>query len=228
MSIAFFRSNCNRGYFGIVRILTIRTENYGVSTAVDQQGVHIPKQGKWGHCQKFCKQVKEVVLWLFNNQINKKDRHKCNCINYKKCGSMFEIIKELSTKVNFTQVLHVQNQICDKIEQRRIELGKTSGFERLYHKVVAHYFGGMRLHLRALRPKLKRSARLAYVVGDQLSFLMVPVATAQLLGEVAEAEGFSVVGCDLWRERIGTKVRNDLANRRTVKVREEILLLKLR
>ena len=115
--------------------------------------------------------------------------------------------------------------ICDAIESRRIELGKTSGFERLYHKVVAHYFGGMRRHLRALRAKLKPGARLAYVVGDQLSFLMVPVPTATLLGEVAESEGYRTIGCDLWRERVGTKVRNDVDGRRTVRVREEVLLL---
>ena len=77
--------------------------------------------------------------------------------------------------------------VCRQIEERRIELEKDSGFERLYHKVVAHYFGGMRRHLRALRPKLRRGASLAYVVGDQLSFLMVPVATAKLLAEVAQA-----------------------------------------
>lgn len=116
-------------------------------------------------------------------------------------------------------------KICKQIEQRRIELNKDSGFERLYHKVVAHYFGGMRRHLRALRPKLRRGARLAYVVGDQLSFLMVPVATAQLLTEVAEAEGYKIVGCNLWRERIGTKVRNSQTNEKTVRVREEVLLL---
>jgi tRNA G10 N-methylase Trm11 len=69
-------------------------------------------------------------------------------------------------------------KVCRQIERRRIELEKDSGFERLYHKVVAHYFGGMRRHLRTLRPKLRAKARLAYVVGDQLSYLMVPVATA--------------------------------------------------
>lgn len=115
--------------------------------------------------------------------------------------------------------------VCQKIEQRRIQLGKTSGFERLYHRVVAHYFGGMRRHFRALRPKLKPNAYLAYVVGDQLSFLMVPVATAQLLGEVAKAEGFRVVGRELWRERIGTKVRNSETEQRPVRVREEVLIL---
>ena len=115
--------------------------------------------------------------------------------------------------------------VCQKIERRRTELEKTSGFEKLYHKVVAHYFGGMRRHLRALHPKLKPKASLAYVLGDQLSFLMVPIATAALLGEVAEAEGFKVVGRELWRERIGTKIRNSETNQRTVRVRDEILIL---
>ncbi len=115
--------------------------------------------------------------------------------------------------------------VCQKIERRRVELGKTSGFEKLYHKVVAHYFGGMRRHLRALRPKLKPKSSLAYVLGDQLSFLMVPIATAELLGQVAEAEGFKVLGRELWRERVGTKVRNSETNQRTVRVREEILIL---
>jgi len=115
--------------------------------------------------------------------------------------------------------------VCKAIEDRRIELSKTSGFERLYHKVVAHYFGGMRRHLRALKPKLKRRAKLAYVVGDQLSFLMVPVATAVLLGEVAEAEGYRVLGIDLWRERVGTKVRNAVNGDKTVRIREEVLIL---
>lgn len=115
--------------------------------------------------------------------------------------------------------------VCRQIERRRIELGKTSGFEKLYHKVVAHYFGGMRKHLRTLRPYLRKHAKLAYVVGDQLSFLMVPVYTAKLLSEIAVAEGYSVKGIDLWRERIGTKVRNARNGARTVRVREEVLIL---
>ena len=126
---------------------------------------------------------------------------------------------------NVEEFVSIQ-RVCNEIEKRRIELGKDSGFERLYHKVVSHYFGGMRRHLRALRPKLRSNARLAYVVGDQLSFLMVPVATAKLLAEVAQAEGYKMIGCELWRERVGTKVRNSLSNEKTVRVREEILLLR--
>jgi len=117
-------------------------------------------------------------------------------------------------------------RVCEAIESRRKQLDKTSGFERLYHKVVGHYFGGMRRHFRQLRDKLIPGAQLAYVVGDQLSFLMVPVPTATLLAQVAEAEGLEVIGCDLWRERTGTKIRNDTEGRRIVKVREEVLLLR--
>ncbi len=109
------------------------------------------------------------------------------------------------------------NRICEQIEARRKELGKTSGFEKLYHKVVAHYFGGMARHFDALRRKLVPGSKCAYVVGDQLSFLRVPIPTAVLLGEVAEEYGFRVVGCDLWRTRLGTKSGT--------RVREEVLIL---
>lgn len=118
----------------------------------------------------------------------------------------------------------IQN-VCREIERRRIELEKDSGFERLYHKVVAHYFGGMRRHLRALWPRLRRKARLAYVVGDQFSFLMVPIATAKLLSEVAVAEGYKTLAIDLWRERTGTNVKNSITNEKTIRVREEVLIL---
>jgi hypothetical protein len=83
----------------------------------------------------------------------------------------------------------------------------------------------MRRHLRALWPKLRRKAKLAYVVGDQLSFLMIPVETAKLLAEIAAADGYKIVGCELWRERVGTKVRNSTTNEKIVRVREEVLIL---
>ena len=53
-------------------------------------------------------------------------------------------------------------RIAGEIEERRIELGKTSGFERLYHRVTKLYFGGMARHLAALRKALRPGAQLAY------------------------------------------------------------------
>ncbi len=108
-------------------------------------------------------------------------------------------------------------RLADEIETRRIELGKTSGFERMYARVIRLYFGGMARHLAELRPLLKPGARLAYVVGDQASFFQVLIRTGTLLAELAEALGYRVDSIDLFRTRLATATRAQL--------REEVVLL---
>ncbi|MDX9993171.1 MAG: DNA methyltransferase [Anaerolineales bacterium] len=49
-------------------------------------------------------------------------------------------------------------RIADAIEKRRIELGKNSGFEKLYAKATKLYFGGMAQHLSELRKALRPGA----------------------------------------------------------------------
>src|ERR1035437_7870086 len=78
-------------------------------------------------------------------------------------------------------------RIAAEIEQRRIALGKTSGFERLYARVTKLYFGGMKQHLADLRSVLRPGAKLAYVVGDQASYLRVMIRTGELLTRRYEA-----------------------------------------
>jgi DNA modification methylase len=107
-------------------------------------------------------------------------------------------------------------KIAEEIEQRRISMGKTSGFERLYAKVTKHYFGGMYRHLLALKPLMKRGGRCAYVVGDQMSYLMVHIKTGEILAELAEDIGYKVVKIDLWRERWATASRTP--------IREEVVV----
>jgi hypothetical protein len=51
-------------------------------------------------------------------------------------------------------------QIAWEIERRRIQLGKPSGYERLYARVTKLYFGGMARHLSELWKVLKPGARL--------------------------------------------------------------------
>jgi DNA modification methylase len=109
-------------------------------------------------------------------------------------------------------------RIADAIERRRIELGKTSGFERMYARVARSYFGGMRRHLASLRPVLKPGAQLAYIVGDQASYLRVMIRTGQILADIAEALGYDVSGIDLFRTRPSTVTGEPL--------REEVVLLK--
>lgn len=100
---------------------------------------------------------------------------------------------------------HVEIQhIADAIEKRRLELGKTSGFERLYPRVTKLYFGGVVRHLASLRPVLRPGARLAYVVGDQASYLRVMIRTGQLLADLAQSLCYKVVGIDLFRTRPST------------------------
>jgi len=50
-------------------------------------------------------------------------------------------------------------RIAEAIEKRRIELGKTSGFERMYARVTKLYFGGMKRHFSDLRTVVRWSAR---------------------------------------------------------------------
>lgn len=109
-------------------------------------------------------------------------------------------------------------KIAQEIEDRRIKLGKTSGFEKQYQRVTRLYFGGMARHLASLRPFLKPGAMLGYVVGDQASFLRVMIRTGQLLAEVAEELGYEVEGIDLFRTRLATATQQHM--------REEVVVLR--
>lgn len=110
------------------------------------------------------------------------------------------------------------DRLATAIEQKRQTLGKTSGFERAYHRVTRLYFGGMQRHLQSLQPALRPGARLAYVVGDQASFLRILIRTGELLAEIAEGIGYEVEGIDLFRTRVSTATGDQL--------REEVVRLR--
>lgn len=109
-------------------------------------------------------------------------------------------------------------QLAAAIEARRLELGKTSGFEKLYARVTRLYFGGMARHLAELRRVLRPGALAAYVVGDQASFFRILIRTGQILAEIAERLGYEVVDIDLFRTRLATATREQL--------REEVVILR--
>jgi len=109
-------------------------------------------------------------------------------------------------------------RIAEEIERRRIELGKTSGFERLYARVTRLYFGGMARHLDELRGVLRPGAQLAYVVGDQASYLQVMIRTGRLVAEIAQSLGYELVRVDLFRTRLATATKKQL--------REEVVVLR--
>lgn len=109
-------------------------------------------------------------------------------------------------------------RLAQEIEDRRIALNKTSGFERMYHRAMKLYFGGMARHLADLRPILRPGAQLAYVVGDQRSYLRVMIRTGELLASIAVGLGYEVVSIDLFRTRIATITKEQM--------REEVVVLK--
>ena len=109
-------------------------------------------------------------------------------------------------------------RIADQIEERRISLGKESGFERLYSRLIGLYFGGMQRHLAGIRPCLRKGARLAYVVGDQASYLQVMIRTGKLLANLATSLGYQVERIDLFRKRFATATSREL--------REEVVVLR--
>jgi len=65
---------------------------------------------------------------------------------------------------------------------------------------------------------LRSGARLAYVVGDQASYLRVMIRTGQLLAEIAQDLGYELVRIDLFRTRFATATKEQL--------REEVVVLR--
>lgn len=109
-------------------------------------------------------------------------------------------------------------KLADEIEKKRVKLGKTSGFEKLYSKVALQYFGGMAEHFANLRYVLKPDAMLAYVVGDQASYLQIMIRTGELLADIAQSLGYELVDVDLFRKRFATATSSEL--------REEVIILR--
>lgn len=109
-------------------------------------------------------------------------------------------------------------RLAVEIERRRVEMGKTSGFERIYHRVTKLYFGGMARHLEQMKGILRPGARLAYVVGDQASYLRVLIRTGTILADLAQRQGYELERIDLFRTRPATVTKDQL--------REEVVVLR--
>ncbi|HUN58900.1 MAG TPA: DNA methyltransferase [Candidatus Binataceae bacterium] len=156
--------------------------------------------------------LESVLLGFFHNQSElralKKELVRSNT------RSVYTIDRDDELVANHREI----QRIASAIEQRRIAMGKTSGFERMYSRVTLLYFGGMARHLAGLREVLKPGACLAYVVGDQASYLRVMIRTGQLLAGIAQSLGYEVENIDLFRTRLATATGAAL--------REEVVILR--
>jgi hypothetical protein len=76
----------------------------------------------------------------------------------------------------------------------------------------------MTKHLIDIQTILKPGAHLAYVVGDQASYLRVMIRTGHLIAEIAESIGYELIRIDLFRTRFSTATKTDL--------NEEVVILR--
>jgi DNA modification methylase len=155
----------------------------------------------------------ESVLLGFINNLEDLRRHKQKLLR-----SNTRAVYKTDTDESWIENNERVQELANKIESRRIELGKTSGFEKLYARVVRLYFGGMARHLEELKRVLVPGAQLAYVVGDQASYFRIMIRTGEIISEIAKDLGYETVGIDLFRTRFSTVTQEYL--------REEVVLLR--
>lgn len=85
--------------------------------------------------------------------------------------------------------------------------GKSSGFARVYPRLVGEYFGGMYQHFRTVGRVLRPGGYAAYIVGDQSSFFATPIPTARILAHLAESckAGLEITSMEPFRTLRGTR-----------------------
>lgn len=96
------------------------------------------------------------------------------------------------------------SKIVKEIDKRLKEDKATSGFEKLYTKLIWEYFGGMYKVFQEAKKILKPGGKFSLLVSDSHAFKMVHIETAELLKDVAEKAGFSDYHIELWQYKIST------------------------
>jgi|TARA_B110001450_G_scaffold252489_1_gene274361 DNA modification methylase len=129
-------------------------------------------------------------------------------------GSTTNIYKEDNDREYVKDNLLI-TQVTDLIQERLIEDNATSGFEKLYTKLVWEYFGGMAMVFKEALQLLKKGGKFSLLVSDSHAFKMVHIRTAFILKDIALKEGFSNAEIELWQNKKSTSHKYNL--------REEIL-----
>ena len=131
-------------------------------------------------------------------------------------GSTTNIYREDNDKKTVENIYAIK-EVTDEIEARLKQDGATSGFEKLYTKLVWEYFGGMYHALAECFAVLKPGGKIALLVSDSHAFKMVHIQTAELLKKVGEQVGFVNPEVVLWQMKNSTSHKYQL--------RENILIL---
>lgn len=118
-------------------------------------------------------------------------------------GSTTNIYKEDEEGELIKDIKSIQ-KITNEIDKRLKKDGATSGFEKLYTKLIWEYFGGMYKVFLEAHKVLRPGGKFMLLVSDSHAFKMVHIETAKLLGEVAKKAGFKKSHIELWQYKIST------------------------
>lgn len=124
-------------------------------------------------------------------------------------GSTTNIYKDDNEGDLVKQLKSIQD-ITDEIAKRIKDDNGTSGFEKLYTKLVWEYFGGMYKVFKEANEILKPGSKFVLLVSDSHAFKMVHIKTAELLAEVAELAGLVNPHIELWQNKISTSHKYNL------------------
>lgn len=113
-------------------------------------------------------------------------------------GSTTNIYKDDNEGVLVKDIVEIE-RVVRLIDERLLEDGATSGFEKLYTKLIWEYFGGMLLVFQEAYKVMKPGSTFSLLVSDSHAFKMVHIHTAQLLALVAEKAGFQDSKIELWQ-----------------------------
>lgn len=95
-------------------------------------------------------------------------------------------------------------QVVEQIDARLKADGATSGFEKLYTKLIWEYFGGMYKTFQEAVKVLKPGGKFVLLVSDSHAFKMVHIRTAELLAETAVKAGLVKPHIELWQNKVST------------------------
>ena len=131
-------------------------------------------------------------------------------------GSTTNIYKECNDRVS-VEGNPLIIEVTDEIQRRLEHDGATSGYEKLYTKLVWEYFGGMANVLSEAHKVLKDGGKFSLLVSDSHAFKMVHIRTAVILRDIALRLGYTDGIIELWQHKRSTSHPYNL--------REEILTL---
>jgi len=124
-------------------------------------------------------------------------------------GSTTNLYNQDNDRENVNHIQGIRD-VTELIDERLKADGATSGFEKLYTKLVWEYFGGMSIVMRDALKVLKPGGTFHLLVSDSHAFKMVHIQTAKLLAEIGLDVGYSDAHVELWQDKVSTSHRYDL------------------